>query len=358
MEEALDPNKFHVLSKQGKKTSLIVSTIVLLVVIPLFSAFYYNLAANRPSQTDKEITYEIQKGDDVFTVAEGLFEKNAINSKLLFISYMFFNGYDKTMQAGVYTIKAGTNVAGLAQMLRRGFNDVSVVFKEGWRTEEYARVASQSLSNIDYKKFVENAKPYEGYLFPDTYYLRADVSILDLVSVLRDNFDKKTQDLLTTANLSKVGLTKEQVVILASLIEREAGTDEDRAMVAGIILKRLNEGMKLDIDATVQYAVASKAECTVTASTCTPIKDNPADINWWPGTLTAEDLITDSPYNTRKVVGLPPAPISNPSLSSITAVLNPKASDYYFYLMDNTGQAHYANTLAEHNANVQKYLVN
>ncbi len=352
----MDPNKFHVLTAEGKKITIIISVLFFLIVVPILSYLYYQAAANRPSQTEKEVTYEIQKGDDVFTTAEGLFEKNAINSKFLFILYMFIHGYDKTMQAGVYTIKAGTSVAGLAGMFQHGFNDVKVTFKEGWRSEEIAREASAKLSNVDYKKFVETAKPNEGYLFPDTYFFQKNVLYVEVISEMRNNFDLKTQDILTPDNLAKVALTKEQAVILASIVEREASNSEDRAIIAGILMKRLKEEMKLDVDATVQYAVAFQAECQANASTCTPIKDNPVNINWWPSPLTAEDLNIDSPFNTRKVMGLPPTPISNPGLSAISAVINPKVTDYYYYLVDSTGGTHYARTLDEHNVNVQKYL--
>jgi UPF0755 protein len=214
------------------------------------------------------------------------------------------------------------------------------------------------LNGIDYNKFIAAAKPYEGYLFPDTYFLKKDVSVDELISLLRSTFDKKTSDILTQENLNKIGLSKEQTVILASIVEREVATDTDRQLIAGILLKRLQNGIKLDADATVQYAVAFEKSCGAKdyCSANALVKDEKA-IDWWPRSLSQEDLNIDSSYNTRKNSGLPPTPISGVSRSSLEAVVNPKSSDYYYYLNGTDGATHYAKTLEEHNLNIQKYLV-
>jgi UPF0755 protein len=153
-----------------------------------------------------------------------------------------------------------------------------------------------------------------------------------------------------------VGLTKEQVVVMASLVEREASVEADRKIVAGILEKRFKDGTKLDVDASVQYAVAFEKSCGAvdycTVDSAVPDKKS---VDWWP-TLTTEDLKVDSSYNTRKNVGLPPTPISSVSVNSIEAVLNPEITSYYYYLMDAEGVAHYAKTLDEHNANIAKFL--
>ena len=135
----------------------------------------------------------------------------------------------------------------------------------------------------------------------------------------------------------KAGLNKKEVLTLASLIEREAKHNEDRAIVAGILIKRGENDWPLQIDATVQYVLGRER-------------------NWWPQ-VTKRDLNTNSPYNTYKNKGLPPGPICNPGLASIKAVLYPKKTDFWFYLSDKTGKMHYARTNGEHNANIRKYLV-
>jgi UPF0755 protein len=357
MADTLDPSKYHVLTKSGKKTAALITALLVLVIIPLLFFVYYQIGVNRPSQTDKEITYEIKKGSGVFDIAEGLYEKDAINSKFLFIFYVFANRLDKSIQAGTYTIKAGSTVADVVAQFMHGTNDVKMTFLEGWRVEEFAREAEKLLGDVDYDKFVTAATPYEGYLFPDTYFLRKDVTIDDLISLLRSTFDSKTAEILSGANLAGAGLTKEQAVVLASIVEREVKNEADKPLVAGILIKRWKEGMKLDADATVQYAVAFKDSCgAVDYCSADALVQNEKEINWWPNSLTTEDINYGSPYNTRKNLGLPPAPISSVSLSSLEAVIKAKNSDYYYYLHDLDGNIYYARTLEEHNTNINRYL--
>ena len=213
---------------------------------------------------------------------------------------------------------------------------------EGWRVEEVAQEASEKFDNIGYAKFLDLAKDYEGRLFPDTYDFNSDVDEEKLIDAMLDNFKTKTADVLTAENLAKVGLSEDQAVILASIVEREVHVAEDQALVAGILIKRFKEGGLVGADATTQYAVAPKVEGGQKV--------------WWPKQLTAEDLASNSLYNTRKVAGLPPTPICNPGLQAIKAVVNPTQSKYYYYLTDANGVTHYAVSLDEHNRNIGKYL--
>jgi UPF0755 protein len=162
---------------------------------------------------------------------------------------------------------------------------------------------------------------------------------------------------LTPENLDKVGLSADQAIILASIVEREAAKDGDRPVVAAILVKRFKEGMKLDADATVQYAVATNtfSNCLIRSSApCSPEEIN--DFTWWPASLTQADLDFDSPYNTRKYAVLPPTPICNPGLAALSVVATAQPTDYLFYLTDKTGVTHFAKTIEQHNANVAAYL--
>ena len=157
----------------------------------------------------------------------------------------------------------------------------------------------------------------------------------------KENFDRKyTEEMRQTA--IKKNLTDLQVITLASLVEREAKAYPDRVQVASIMLRRLSIGMKLDIDATVQYAVGYQSNTHT----------------WWKKNLTLFDLKINSPYNTRTHAGLPPGPIGNPGLSAIQAVLEATPNTPYLYYISNTKgtQMHYAGTLEEHNENKRKYL--
>jgi UPF0755 protein len=359
MPEQLDPNKYFTIAPQNKNKVLIAVVLALLVIVPPLMYFYYTMAIRRPSQTDKEITFEIQKGDSITEISKNLKDTGALNSEFLFSFYVRINRLGKNVQAGMYTVKAGSSVMDLAQLFQHGTNDVKVIFLEGWRIEEFARVASENFDNVNYKKFVTLAKPYEGRLFPDTYYFNKSITENELVEALKNTFDEKTKDILSNENLSKAGLTKDQAIILASIVEREAPNNkEDRNRVADILIKRWKEGMKLEADATTQYAVALTRLCPDVASVCTPTGDEMMVLNWWPSEITATDLSSTSPYNTRKVIGLPPAPISSVGLSSLEAVVNYKPTDYYFYLNDSKGVMHFAKTMQEHEKNINTYMSN
>jgi UPF0755 protein len=156
---------------------------------------------------------------------------------------------------------------------------------------------------------------------------------------MTETFTSKTKNLENNS-----GMSINQAVVLASLLERETKTDAERPIVAGILMNRLDSDWPLQIDAAVQYAVASE-NCKFKTENCT----------WWP-ILTLEDLSVKSAYNTYKNQGLPPNPIANPGLSSLKAAFNPKENDYWYYIHDNQGQIHYARTLVEHNSNIAKYL--
>jgi UPF0755 protein len=182
MTDQLDPAKYHVLSPRGQKKALFLAVFIVFIVLPFLGIKYYQLAINRPSQTDKELTIEIKKGDGVFEIADNLYSKDAINSKFLFILYIFANRAERTIQAGTYTIKAGTSTVNLVEQIKHGTNDVKLIFYEGMRVEQYARLIEGKLSNVSYDKFVEAAKPYEGYLFPDTYYFNKDAGEEDVIT--------------------------------------------------------------------------------------------------------------------------------------------------------------------------------
>lgn len=214
--------------------------------------------------------------------------------------------------------------------------DVKVTLLEGWRVEETGDKLSQKL-NIKTADFTKEAK--EGYMFPDTYILNPDSTVSDIVQTLKANFEKKYSPQIQT-KIRNLGLNPNEGVILASIVEREARSEGARKMAASILLKRFKMGMGLNADATVQYALGYQ----------------PKEKSWWKRHIIHEDLKTDSPYNTYLYRGFPPAPICNPSLSSLQAVAaaNP-STPYLYYYHDSQGKPHYAKTLEEHNDNIAKY---
>jgi len=356
MADELDPKKFHVLTKKKKILIAAISALFLLVILPPLGYWYYNFALDRPSQTSKEVTFEIKKGELVSDISDNLYEAGAINSKFLFNFYAISNHLDRNIQAGLYTIDAGTSIKELVRQFQHGTLDKSVTFLEGWRVEEFARKAALEFPNVDYYEFITLAKNLEGRLFPDTYIFNDDITTEEMIEHLTDVFDNKTKDLLSNEYLSKSGLTTEEALIFASILERETSAESDRPVVAGILIKRLQEGMKIDADATTQYVVANRDNSCNTQTLACNISVDFSGIDWWKRDLTRTDLDIDNPYNTRENVGLPPMPIASVSLSALQAVVNYVPSDYYFYINDAQGNTHFAATLAEHEANIAKYL--
>ena len=157
-----------------------------------------------------------------------------------------------------------------------------------------------------------------------------------ILSLFKNNFQKKFDNVKATKTTT---LTDTQTVILASIIEREAMYAVDRPLVASVFINRLNIGMALGSDPTVMYALGYQADTKT----------------WWKKDLTVDDLLINSPYNTRKNADLPPGPISNPGLSSIEAALAPAKTDYLYFFADKQGHLHFATTIEGHNANIQKY---
>jgi UPF0755 protein len=185
--------------------------------------------------------------------------------------------------------------------------------------------------NFDKKKFLEITSNQEGYLFPDTYFLYVNVTAEELVEKLRGNFNEKIKTVDEEIEASNKSFS--DILIMASIIEKEVATPEDRAIVSGVLWKRIKKGMPLQVDATLGY---------VTGRTSAQ--------------LTVDDLKSTSPYNTYTHKGLPPTPICNPGLDAIKSALNPKDSPYYFYLTGNDGITYFAKTFDEHKKNKEKYL--
>lgn len=355
-----------------KRNIIVVLILALLITFPTVPYLLYKYGITNPSQTNKEITFEIKTGQSVNEISGNLKDAGLINSPLLFKAYLKLNHLEKDIQAGTFDIPPKTSIAKLAEILQFGRNDTTVTYIEGWRIEQLAQKLDKQLATFDYAQFVKDTRKFEGYLFPDTYIFNRDITQDKIIKIMSDNFEKKTADLLTKQNLNQAGLAKDQAVILASIVEREAVTDEDRRLIAGILIKRWKEGMRLESDATTQYAVALDKHCV--PDTCRQAdtgcsldqetklcltgldEEQLKDIDWWPHNLSQYDLDFDSPYNTRVVYGLPPAPISSFSLSSLSAVIHHQDSPYYFYLTDDKGKTHYAQTLQQHIDNINNYL--
>ena len=209
--------------------------------------------------------------------------------------------------------------------------EVKVTIPEGFNVRQIGETLERSGLGKK-EQFVEAAKNQEGFLFPDTYRFYKDATPKDIIEKMRENFNKKIDDdILQEIVHEKYTLTN--IVIMASLLEEEVKSTEDRKLVAGILWKRLSLNMGLNVDAALTYVLGKTSH-----------------------ELTQEDLKYDSPYNTYRYRGLPPGPISNSGLDAILAALRPTSSQYLYYLTDKDGSVHYAKNLEEHKINKFRYL--
>lgn len=274
-------------------------------------------------------------------MAKKLHDQRLVKDQIAFFLLIKKLGIEKNIQAGNYQISPSQNASEIALALTNGTDDLKITIIEGLRSEEILeQLQKEKIDDGNWKMEAEvrNWKADEGKLFPDTYFVPKQITIGEVHDLMLKNFVSKFTPQMQ-ADLTKTGLTQDQTIVLASLLEREGKSAEERAMIADILIKRLKNGQSLDIDATVQYALGKQPNGS-----------------WWKKDLTLDDLKVKSSYNTYQNAGLPPAPICNPGLVSLTAAVYPTANPYLYYIHDKNGLIHYAKTLEEHNANVAKYL--
>lgn len=301
--------------------------------------FIANLFQAKVDTTQKNVRFVIPKGQAIAVIASRLEQENLVKSQWAFRFAVYKNGFTNQIQAGSFELSANMNTWQIAKALTMGTDDLWITLPEGWRREEMAEsLSKQGLSNFNKEEFLTLSKGLEGQLFPDTYLVPREIISTMLLSLLQNTFESKV-----TAGLSKEiadsQLSLNEILTLASLVQRESAVDSEMPLVAQILLNRLQIGMPLQVDATLQYIKGyGQAEQT-----------------FWQTPL-AEDKKLDSLYNTYKNAGLPPGPICNPGLAAIRAVLKPSSTTALYYIHDNSGKIHTAETLQEHNANVNKYL--
>ena len=323
--------------RNAKVFYFVASVLALIIVTPFVISQYINYQSRPISKEVKspDVVFTIKEGDTATTVAKGLKDKNLIRSDTAFRFYLKTNNLEKNIHVGYFKLSPSMTFAQIAETLKgSGSQDVRVLIPEGFRNEEVARRLFRQL-NLPEKEFLSLAK--EGYMFPDTYDFRVDVSAEDVVDVMIKTFNTKVQ---TEIIASGTSLTELEVVTLASIVEKESRNDADRPVIAGILLNRLEIGQGLEVDATLQYLLGENED------------------GWWAHDSVAlvEAKSIDSPYNTYKYSGLPPGPINNPGLKSVEAVLKPTPSNYFYYLHESDGTPHYAETYEQHQNNIANYL--
>ena len=291
-------------------------------------------AVNKQDRTQKIFT--VQKGAATRTIANNLKQNGLVNDPVIFFLILKSHGYDRRIQAGDFRLSPSMSAEQIGEALTHGALDIWVTIPEGKRADEIADLLKAKIPSYQ-ESWRQILVSEEGTLFPDTYLIPRDATINLISHTMTQNFEQKYESLGTNST----GYSKEDIIKLASVIEREGKTPSDMGLIASVLYNRLKAGMSLDVDATVQYALGYQ----------------PAEQSWWKKTLTIQDLQIDSPYNTYKNTGLPPTPIANPGANALEAALTPASSDYLFYITDKHGVFHFAKTLNEQNANIAKYGV-
>jgi UPF0755 protein len=313
-----------------------IRSILTLLALMLMSVFFLTLASCDMFSSDydgeadsaAEVEFEIKEGMTLKEIASILEEKSIINSAFLFRLFVEQRGKEGSLIPGIYILKAGSEFEDVLDEITAGPQIISYKFTipEGYTAEQIAVRVSEEIPFMGYEDmnsaldigsynygFLEGASRLEGFLFPKTYEITVDYSAADIINMMLAQYQYETGSLDYTLAESK-GLSPYDILIIASMVEREAYIPEERALISAVIHNRLDIDMKLDIDATLSYFLDK----------------------WENESLTESDLETDTEYNTRLYAGLPPTPICNPGLECIKSALGPADVDYLFFKITDT----------------------
>lgn len=348
--------------KKTKRFSPI--SILVLFLALIIAVFYWQINIPVEKYSQKETIFNIKKGDGLFDISSNLKKEGLINSKFLFNYTATVRNIQNNLQAGEYALSPTMSISKILKIINQGETvkqEITII--EGWglgdigqyleskglfQAEEFFEIAG--FQNLNYPKAKDSPEPkdfseefgflkekpknvgLEGYLFPDTYEIDEEEGIENIIRKTLRNFDKKF-NLELRKKVEEQGRSLYQVLTMASLLEKEVKTYEDKKNVASILWKRLRNGWPLQVDASVIYLTGKKSL-----------------------SLTKEDLEKDSLYNTYKYLGLPLGPICNPGLDSIKATIYYEENPYWFYLTTPEGETIFSKTLEEHNTNKWKYI--
>ena len=276
----------------------------------------------------------IEDGMTLSSVSLHLKERGVIRSEMLFKILVSLEKDSVGVLAGDYFFAQPLTTYNLAHVFIKGEFGLApekITIHEGSTVYDVAEQFGKRFAKFNSERFLEKAESLEGYLFPDTYFFLPNVTDEQVIAELFETFN------IRLGEVSDLFLTSEysvsDIIIMASIIEKEAWKEHDQRLISGVLWNRIDSGMLLQVDATFNYINGKNTY-----------------------ELTLEDLKIDSPYNTYKHKGLPVGPISNPGLTAIKAALEPTPSDYYFYLADRSGNTYYAEDFEQHKVNRQLYM--
>lgn len=312
-----------------------------IVLVIVFLIAYYINSSIPAGSSNKSVNVVIPANTTALGIAKILKENKVIKNEYFFMLYLKINGKGNNFKAGKYQLKQDMPYKDIVDILTKGSNIseyVKLTIPEGytvaqiadklsqmgWSRNEFLKECKVGIFDYAFLKDIPSNRPYrlEGYLFPDTYFIKKQTSEHQVIDMMLKRFDDVV---VKYYNAQNKRIPLDEVVIVASMIEKEARIDIDRPLIASVIYNRLNKGMKLQVDATVLYALGIQ-------------KDR----------LTLKDLEFKSPYNTYYVKGLPIGPISNPGYKSIQAALNPAKTGYYYYVARGDGSHVFSRSYDQH----------
>ncbi len=329
-------------SREAKRTLLLGTAFLFLSCLLLIAAWGYQ-ASQPVNHVGKNQYFVVRDGATLNQVALDLKKAGIIRNSAFFRLAGRLKSYDNRIKTGEYQLNGAMPPLVILEILKKGqIFTHSVTIPEGFNLEQIAELLNQK-GLADKKAFMEQANDetlaahlgfsgstLEGYLYPDTYRFRRNEPPDKVISVMVKRFRDIVSPL--ARQIKESGMTLKQIITLASIVEKETGCPEERPIIARVFLNRLKKNMRLDSDPTVIYG----------------IKD-------FDGNLTKKDLKTKTLYNTYVIKGLPPGPIANPGLASISAVLNPAKGNYYYFVSKNNGAHYFSETLSEHNRAVRRF---
>ncbi len=342
----------HMLKKLLKSALLLFTGFGILIILIFVLIFWqgYRFWIQSPPKSSVSIEFEIEEGEGLKIIANRLKEKDLIANTFWFEFYARLDGSARDIQVGEFLIFPQMSYSGLIdELINADMDETQITIPEGYTIEQIGEVVRKNFdipktdwdtavglnSSLSSHEFVvDSNKPtsvdLEGYLFPETYRFFIDA---DAESIVEGMIDQMQSEVMAISDEYLSSWSIHDVLTLASIIEREVQSPEDMARVADVFLKRLEVGMPLQADSTVNYITGG---------------DSPS--------VTIDDTKIDSLYNTYLYAGLPPGPISSPGRDAIKAVFNPAPNDYYYFLTTSSGDVIYSSTYQQHLDNKYRYL--
>ena len=310
--------------------------ITLIVAILLIGGFlvwqgiYYPVDPN----SDETVNFLVKKGQSTKEIAENLEKAKLIRYELAFRWYASMAKEGEKLQAGEYELSSSMTIPEImTKMISGDMIERKITIIEGWNLRDIGEyLEKEHIASLEQLLQIDNERKIEGYLFPDTYELSPEDKLEDIVEVMLSNFESKiTPEMRAEIDFQEKTLS--EIVIMASLIEKEVRTLEDKKIVSGVLWNRLEIDMPLQVDSTITYLTGKKTTA-----------------------ILKEELELDSLYNTYKYKGMPVGPICSPGIESIEAAIYPTENEYLYYLSTPEGETIFSETFKEHNAAINEYL--